>query len=102
MKLVWSDLAKADLAEIGSYNGSDDADAARRWLGKLIARAKRAAQVPGIGRVVPEYGMSHIREVTLRTYRIVYAVEDRRVVVLTVFEGHKRPPPLELLLIPER
>lgn len=33
--------------------------------------------------------MREVREVFLRTYRIVYRIVDRGIIVLTVFEGHR-------------
>jgi hypothetical protein len=40
----------------------------------------------------PEIGREDVREVFLRTYRIVYQARETGVVVLTVFEGHRRFP----------
>lgn len=101
MKLKWSTRADADLAEIGRYIGADDPPAARRWVDKIVAKALAASKTPGIGRMVREYGLPEIREVNLRGYRLFYVVRRRQVVVLSVFEGHRLPPPLELLLVPE-
>lgn len=56
---------------------------------KLIATAERAAKLPTADRIVPEKRRPEIREVRLKTYRIVYAVHARGGTVLTVFEGHK-------------
>ena len=44
------------------------------------------------GRVVPERSRQHVREVFVRTYRVVYAVREGGIVVLTVFEGHRLFP----------
>ncbi len=40
-------------------------------------------------RVVPEFGREDIREVFLRSYRLVYLIGDDAIEVLTVFEGHR-------------
>jgi plasmid stabilization system protein ParE len=40
--------------------------------------------------VVPEAGREDVREVFLRTYRIIYRVAGEDLRVLTVFEGHRR------------
>jgi len=37
LEIHWSDQAKDDLAAIGDYIAADDADAAKRWVGRLIA-----------------------------------------------------------------
>ena len=59
---------------------------------KLRARAKLAAAAPKAGRVVPEYGRKEIREVFERSYRILYEITKGAIVVLAVFEGHRRLP----------
>ena len=60
--------------------------------GFLIAKAEAAARLPMAGRVVPEKRRDDVREVFLRTYRIVSRVRKESIVVLTVFEGHRRLP----------
>ena len=91
--LEWTARAVADLRLIGDYIGADNPAAAERWVGRLIAKAEAAARLPRAGRVVPEKGREDIREVFLRTYRIVYRVREDGIVVLTVFEGHRLFPP---------
>jgi hypothetical protein len=39
--------------------------------------------------VVPELQRNDVREVFLRTYRIVYRIRKGTIDVLTVFEGHR-------------
>jgi len=48
--------------------------------------------MPLAGRVVPELRRDDVREVLVRSYRIVHQVRDDTVVVLTVFEGHRLLP----------
>jgi toxin ParE1/3/4 len=85
----WTERSIADLFAIGDYIALDDPIAARSWVERLRERAARAAELPTAGRVVPEIGRSDVREVFLRTYRVVYRVVDKDIVVLTVFEGHR-------------
>lgn len=92
MKLVWSDRAREDLHAIYAFISEDDPTAARTWVNRLRERARRAATTPLAGRVVPEVERPDVREVFLRSYRIVYRVLDHEVHVLTVFEGHRRLP----------
>lgn len=58
----------------------------------MLQAAEQAAQAPLAGRSVPEVGRTEVREVFEKTYRIVYLVQEDMVVVLTVFEGHRRFP----------
>ncbi|MFW5740274.1 MAG: type II toxin-antitoxin system RelE/ParE family toxin [Myxococcota bacterium] len=48
-----------------------------------------AAEVPLAGRRVPEIGRDDVRETFLRSFRIVYRVDEDSITVLTVFEGHR-------------
>jgi plasmid stabilization system protein ParE len=91
-EIVWTERALSDLRSIDEYIAADDPRAATRWIGKIIAAVELAASAPLAGRIVPEKRQSHIREVLLRTYRIVYRVCPSRIEVLTVFEGHRRFP----------
>jgi toxin ParE1/3/4 len=85
----WTGRAIADLFAIGDYIALDKPGAARSWVERLRQRAADAAELPKAGRVVPELGRNDVREVVVRTYRIVYRVVGGGIVVLTVFEGHK-------------
>ena len=87
--LRWTERAVADLFAIGDYIALDDPGAARSWVERLRKRAEKAAVLPSAARVVPEIGRSDVREVFVRTYRIVYRIVDDGIVVLTVFEGHR-------------
>ncbi len=89
MKLRWSRRSQKDLLEIGRYIAKDNRRAASKWLERLRKRARQAAEHPLSGRMVPEHSRPDLREVLLRNYRIVYRVEADRIVVVTVFEGHR-------------
>ena len=90
MRLLWTARARRDLLAIGRYIARDNPAAARSWVERLRERARRAAEVPEAGRIVPEIHRPDVREVFLRTYRIVYRVRDDAIEVLTVFEGYRR------------
>jgi toxin ParE1/3/4 len=82
--------AERDLEQITDYIARDNPAAAEAWVTKLIAAARAAGTNPRAGRIVPEWRDPDVREVFLRTYRIIYRVESARIVVLTVFEGRRR------------
>jgi toxin ParE1/3/4 len=90
VKTDFSPAALADLEEIGLYIARDNPRAAEVWVDRLVDRAEKAAFQPRGGRVVPEVGDPDIREVFLRTYRIIYRIEPGRILVLTIIEGHQR------------
>ena len=90
MKVEFSPEALADLEAIYAYIARDKPDAALSWVEKLIDAAERTSALPLLGRVVPEVGDAAIRETQVRNYRIIYRVEARRLLVLTVVERHRR------------
>ncbi len=48
---------------------------------RLIAEADKLQDFPELGRVVPEYSVPTIREIIVRSYRIVYRVNHARKLV---------------------
>jgi plasmid stabilization system protein ParE len=88
-KVEWTERARADLRAIDDYIAADNPVAAERWVGRLIAKAEAAARLPLAGRIVPEMAQAEVREVFVRTYRVVYRVRTSGILVLTVFEGHR-------------
>jgi len=88
-QLRWTARARNDLLDIAEYIARDNQSVARAWVDRLRARARLAADNPLAGRVVPEFGREDIREVFVRSYRIVYRVRDKAIDVLTMFEGHR-------------
>jgi toxin ParE1/3/4 len=88
VKLVWSPRAKRDLAAIADFIALDDPVDARRWIDRLRDRARRAAVVPRSGHKLPELDRDHLREVFVRSYRVIYQVGTSTIIVLAVVEGH--------------
>ena len=86
----WTWRAQRDLVEIGDFIARDKPRAAALWVGRLITAVERAATFPSSGRVVPELGREDLREVLVGRYRVVYQISSDVVIVLTVFEGHRR------------
>ncbi|MGB8335451.1 MAG: type II toxin-antitoxin system RelE/ParE family toxin [Desulfobacterales bacterium] len=92
MKLFWTETARHDLLTIRRYIAADNPTAAKRWVERLRDRARNALVAPLAGRKVPEFSRDDIRELIEGKYRIVYQVFADRLVVLTVFEGHRLFP----------
>ncbi len=86
----WSTRAMRDLEQIAAYIARDNPKAAREWIAKLRKTAENAGRVPLAARVVPEVQRDDVREVFLRSYRIVYGVRDDHIFVFTVFGGGKQ------------
>lgn len=80
-QLIWSPAARDDLRDILSFISRDSRQRAETFAYRLIAETDKLQNFPEIGRVTPEYGVPTIREIIVRSYRIVYRVNhDRKLV----------------------
>jgi plasmid stabilization system protein ParE len=85
VKVVWSPLAIERAYEAAAYIAGDKPEAALHWLGGLFEVTDRLEMFPESGRVVPEIGLPHFRELVYeKAYRVIYRVEPMRVSVLTI------------------
>ena len=62
---------------------------ASTFIDKLLEKGDCIGSFPDIGRVVPEFSRSEIRERLVGNYRIVYRRTPAHIEILTVFEGHR-------------
>jgi plasmid stabilization system protein ParE len=73
-KVFLSPQALTDLERIITYIALDDLAAATRMGNELLDAALSLATFPERGRVVPEFRRPDLREIVLRSYRIIYRV----------------------------
>src|SRR6266851_2394096 len=74
--VVLSPSARADLRDIVRYISLDAPDRALEFGQFLISHTKGLALFPELGRVVPELGNHFIREIIVRSYRIIYRINN--------------------------
>jgi toxin ParE1/3/4 len=80
-KLIWSPASRDDLLDIVTFISRDSRQRAETFGYRLIAETDKLQNFPEIGRVVPEYRNPTIREIIVRSYRIVYRVDHQRKLV---------------------
>lgn len=85
-----SKAALDDLDEIAANIARHNPRAADAWVVRLLEQIEKACFQPTGGRIAPELKDPNIREVFLRSYRIIYRIEPDSVLVLRVIEGHRR------------
>jgi len=90
MKILWTREALNRLAEIEVFITRDNGERAVKIVDEIIAHAESLLSgEPRIGRMVPEVSNPAIRELIFKKHRIVYRVNNAKVEILTVFEGHR-------------
>jgi plasmid stabilization system protein ParE len=93
-KIVWTLRSRQDLRNIASFIAKDNPPAALKFGDLIFARVDTLEKFPEIGRIVPERGQPHIREIVVRPYRIIYRLRkaDKLVEVLRVWHGARGEP----------
>src|SRR5687767_5322079 len=91
-----SPSARRDLQAIVRYISMDAPERALHFGQFLVSSCKRLADFPEMGRMVPEFGEPIIREIVVRSYRVIYRVDHstRRVDVLRFWHGARGTPEL--------
>ena len=91
MELRWSREALERLSEVEEFIARDNPARAVSFVDEIIDHIEATLPAnPRLGRTVPELSRPDIRELLYRNYRIVYRAGDRRIDILTVFEGHRQ------------
>jgi len=94
----WADQAKADLKAIHDYIARDSTHYAKKVTQELVEKTDALAELPRLGRVVPELGDENVREIPAYSYRILYEIEaGDDIVVLAVIHKRRDLSPDEVL-----
>ena len=93
-QVALSSSARRDLRDIVRYISLDSANRAVSFGQFLIDNTKRLADFPEMGRIVPEFDHPDIREIVVRSYRVIYRVDHagRRVDVARFWHGARGNP----------
>jgi addiction module RelE/StbE family toxin len=94
ISLIWSPQSLRDLEAIRAYVAKDSPVYADLLVSRLVAAVERLSEFPESGRVVPERNTPEIREVIVRSYRVVYRFRVGVVEIATVFRGSRLFPEL--------
>jgi toxin ParE1/3/4 len=96
MRVIWAPRATQRAAEVAEYIAADSPAAAREWVRHLFAKTASLGRYPRRGRKAPEVGRDDVRQVVHGPYRIVYRIDARQVVVLTVRHARRSWDPEEV------
>ncbi len=63
----------------------------------LVTKTKSLAQFPEMGREVPEFGNASLREIIVKSYRVIYRVThgQQRVEIIRFWHAARGTPKLE-------
>ena len=86
-KVVWAESSRNALDEVITYIAEESQQAAVEVLDAALAAAEGLATLSERGRVVPELNDPAIRELFVFRYRLIYRLDDQRVVVVAFLHG---------------
>lgn len=85
-----SGSAVEDLDDIRRWYSDQQApETGERLVGEIISCVERLSDLPESGRIVPEFGVSHLREIILPPFRIVYRLDKTQVRVVRVWRSER-------------
>ncbi|MGH8455690.1 MAG: type II toxin-antitoxin system RelE/ParE family toxin [Stenotrophobium sp.] len=92
-----SHSARHDLEAIVRYISLDDPARALAFGQFLISKTKALTQNPELGRIVPEFGTTEIREIIVRSYRVIYRLSQtsHRIEVIRFWHAARGVPPFQ-------
>lgn len=96
-QVALSPSARRDLRDIVRYISLDSTERAVTFGQFLLNSTKRLADFPEIGRVVLEFDEPSIREIVVRSYRVIHRVDpgDCRVDIARFWHGARGTPEIE-------
>lgn len=88
--ISFAESALRDLEEIKAwYAGQGVSDIGERLVAEVFQRVETLVDHPDMGRVVPEFGQSFLRELIHPPFRIVYRHDARHVRVVRVWRSER-------------
>lgn len=88
-KIVWSFEAVSDLESIADYIAKDSAFYAAAFVQEIRDASRSLNMFSERGRVVPELSSPTIRELFIKEYRLIYSIEEMRVVILGLIHARR-------------
>lgn len=91
-RLIWSAAALADIEEIEQYIARDSPQNAVAVVEALITAAEGLIEFPLSGHIIEELNWPGHREVPVKNHRMLYRLEESRVIIVMVRHGARRLP----------
>jgi addiction module RelE/StbE family toxin len=87
--VVWSPEALEDVEAIAVYIARNSGFYAAAVVEKLLAAASGLCVFPKASRIVPELDQADVRECFVYSYRLIYQIEEARILIIAVVHGKR-------------
>ena len=90
VSIVWTEASVSDMKEIFDFIASDSKRYAEITNYKIFQRVQDLIFNPKLGRIVPEFNNSLIRELIEGRYRIIYKIKnEKQVDVIRIYHSSR-------------
>lgn len=90
LKISFAASAVNDLEEIREWYAQQHIPAVgERLLAEVFSQVERLVDFPESGRIVPEFGLTHLREIIYPPFRIVYRLDANLVRIVRVWRSER-------------
>jgi plasmid stabilization system protein ParE len=84
---MWTESAWRDLEEVADYIAKDSSHYAAAFVREAREAARTLANLAERGRAVPEFNDPDIRELFVRSYRLIYQIAWQTVYIVGFIHG---------------
>jgi len=88
-KLEWSEEALEDIESIATYIEKDSPTYAKSVVSKFFEKAEILQEFSELGRKVPEFNDTIIREIFVYSYRLIYKLYDDKILFVAIVHGKR-------------
>lgn len=93
-RVKWTELAWNDLESIAEYIARDSKNYASAFVREVREASRSLDRFPERGRVVVELNDTSIRELFVRSYRLIYKTQEDAVYIIAFVHGARDLPAL--------
>jgi plasmid stabilization system protein ParE len=87
LEVRWSPEAIEDVEAIAEYIGRDSQHYAQAVVSQILSVSHSLSEFPHMGRNVPEIVDENVRERFVHSYRLIYRIEPKSILIVGVIHG---------------
>lgn len=89
-KITFAESAIKDLEEIKFwYIKHEVPDVGIRLVREIFTQVERLALFPESGRIVPEFGITNLREIIFKPFRIIYRLDKTKIRIVRIWRSER-------------
>ena len=89
LTLDWSEEALEDIESIATYIEKDSPTYAKSVVSKFFEKAEILQEFSELGRKVPEFNDTTIREIFVYSYRLIYKISKEKILLVAIVHGKR-------------